>query len=136
MGLSFFHYQLQFSRSFTKKLNEHLAEVGLYQSQWLIVYYLKNYEASTLVEISRYLNVENPTISRTVNRLESSGLIKRIPTTDKRERKITLTEKGNAVYQKAIEVVEAFEQELIKGISDEEREIALRTIMTLRKKLT
>ena len=89
-----------------------------------------------MVEISRYLNVEKPTISRTVNRLESSGLIKRIPTTDKRERKITLTEKGNAVYQKAIEVVEAFEQELIKGISDEEREIALRTIMTLRKKLT
>ena len=37
--------------------------------------------------------------------------------------------------QSAIKVVEAFEQELIDGISEEEREVTLRTIQTLRKKL-
>lgn len=135
MALSFFHHQLQFSRSFTKKLNEQLAEVGLFQSQWLIVYYLKHYGASTLVEISRYLNVEKPTISRTADRLEKSQLIERITSNDKRERRIQLSEKGNAVYEKAIKVVEAFEQELMKGISEEEKEVALQTIMTLKKKL-
>ncbi|WP_338469606.1 MarR family transcriptional regulator [Niallia sp. XMNu-256] len=135
MELSFFHYQLQFSRSFTKKLNEQLREVGLYHSQWLIVYYLKHYEASTLVEISRYLNVEKPTISRTVDRLEQSQLVERISSNDKRERKIKLTVKGNEVYQEAIKVVETFEGELIEGITETEREMILRAFKTLKDKL-
>ncbi|WP_428908167.1 MarR family winged helix-turn-helix transcriptional regulator [Niallia sp. Krafla_26] len=135
MELSFFHHQLQFSRSFTKKLNEQLSEIGLYQSQWLIVYYLKHYGSSTLVGISRYLNVEKPTISRTVDRLEKSQLVERIPSNDKRERIIRLTEKGNEVYEKAIQIIEVFEQSLIEGIPDSEKEIALKTIMILKGKL-
>jgi MarR family transcriptional regulator, transcriptional regulator for hemolysin len=88
-----------------------------------------------LVEISQYLNVEKPTISRTVDRLQKSQMIEKVPSNDKRERKIQLSEKGNDVYSKAIKVVEAFEQELIDGISEVEREVTLRTIQTLRKKL-
>jgi len=135
MELSFFHHQLQFSRYFTKKLNERLSEIGLYQSQWQIVYYLKHYGASTLVEISRYLNVEKPTITRTVDRLEKNLLIEKISSQDKRERKIKLTEKGNQVYEKAIEVVDAFEKELMLGISKDELNTSLRIIKTLKERL-
>jgi MarR family transcriptional regulator, transcriptional regulator for hemolysin len=135
LSLSFFHLQLQFSRSYTKKLNEQLAEFDLYLSQWSIVYYLKHFGASTLVEISQYLNVEKPTVSRTVDRLQKSQMIEKVPSNDKRERKIQLSEKGNDVYSKAMKVVEVFEQELIDGISEVEREVTLRTIQTLGKKL-
>lgn len=135
LELSFFHHQLQFSRTFTKKLNEQLSEIGLYQSQWLIVYYLKQYGSSTLVGISRYLNVEKPTISRTVDRLEKNQLIERVPSNDKRERIIRLTEKGNEVFEKAIKIVVVFEQSLLEEIPEVDREIALRTVMTLKEKL-
>ena len=95
MSQSFFHQNLQFTRSFSKKLNEQLVEIGLYHSQWLLVYYLKQFGASTIVEISHYLDVEKPTISRTVDRLELRQLVEKIPSKDKRERRIGLTRKGD-----------------------------------------
>jgi len=135
LSLSFFHQHLQFSRSFTKKLNEQLACVGLYHSQWIIVYYLKQFGASTLVEISQYIDVEKPTITRTANRLEENQLIEKVPSKDKRERKIRLTEKGNLVYQEAKKVVDEFENQLLTEISMTDLEITLRTIQQLKEKL-
>ncbi len=133
---SFFHQNLQFARLFTKKLNEQLIAIGLYQSQWTIVYYLIQSGPSTLVEISQYLNVEKPTVSRTVDRLEKAGIIEKIPSKDKRERRIQLTDKGNQVYYEAIAVVEAFEQKLIEEISQADMETTCRTIQHIRERLT
>jgi DNA-binding MarR family transcriptional regulator len=104
----FFHHNLQFSRSFTKKLNEQLAKVDLYHSQWSIVYYLSQFGCSTLVEISTYLDVEKPTVTRTVNRLEELELI---------------------------EQVEEFELQLMSGLAEEDREATLRTLIFLKEKL-
>ncbi|MFD6206578.1 MarR family winged helix-turn-helix transcriptional regulator [Peribacillus sp. NPDC060253] len=131
----FFHHNLQFSRSFTKKLNEQLAKVDLFHSQWLIVYYLYQYGCSTLVEISTYLDVEKPTVTRTVNRLEERGLIEQIPGKDKRERRIQLTEPGVRTYQEAKKVVEEFELQLMTGLAEEDREATLRTLLFLKGKL-
>ncbi|WP_337018529.1 MarR family transcriptional regulator [Oceanobacillus massiliensis] len=135
MGYSFFHQQLQFTRSFKKKLNERLAEAGLFHSQWLLIYCLECQKSATLVDISEYLDVEKPTITRTVKRLAEQGLVEGIPSEDKRERRIKLTEKGIQVYEEAGRIVEQFEQELLKGISKQDEEITIRTIQHLRKKL-
>ncbi|AXN41748.1 MarR family transcriptional regulator [Peribacillus butanolivorans] len=126
---------MQFSRSFTKKLNEQLAKVDLFHSQWLIVYYLNQYGCSTLVEISNYLDVEKPTVTRTVNRLEERKLIEQIPGKDKRERRIQLTESGERTYQEAKKVVEEFELQLMSGLAEEDRETTLRTLLFLKEKL-
>ncbi|MFF2287463.1 MarR family winged helix-turn-helix transcriptional regulator [Peribacillus butanolivorans] len=131
----FFHHNLQFSRSFTKKLNEQLAKVDLFHSQWLIIYYLNQYGCSTLVEISNYLDVEKPTVTRTVNRLEERKLIEQIPGKDKRERRIQLTESGERTYQEAKKVVEEFELQLMSGLAKEDRETTLRTLLFLKEKL-
>ncbi|MBK5444136.1 MULTISPECIES: MarR family winged helix-turn-helix transcriptional regulator [unclassified Peribacillus] len=131
----FFHHNLQFSRSFTKKLNEQLAKVNLFHSQWLIIYYLNQYGCSTLVEISNYLDVEKPTVTRTVNRLEERKLIEQIPGKDKRERRIQLTESGEITYQEAKKVVEEFELQLMSGLAEEDRETTLRTLLFLKGKL-
>ncbi|MGE7765421.1 MarR family winged helix-turn-helix transcriptional regulator [Peribacillus sp. NPDC096540] len=131
----FFHHNLQFSRSFTKKLNEQLAKVDLFHSQWLIVYYLNQYGRSTLVEISNYLDVEKPTVTRTVNRLEERKLIEQIPGKDKRERRIQLTELGERTYQEAKKVVDEFELQLMSGLAEEDREVTLRTLLFLKEKL-
>lgn len=132
---TFFHQQMQFSRSFTKKLNEVLAESGLYHSQWQIANYLKHNGPATLVEISNYLDVEKPTITRTVDRLAKRRLIAEIASQDKRERKIQLTEEGQKVYREARTAVDAFEQYLIEGISDADKETAIRTIQAIKAKL-
>lgn len=135
MASSYFHQHLQFSRSFTKKLNEQLASVGLYHSQWMIVYYLKQFGASTLVEISQYNDVEKPTITRTVNRLDEMQLIQKVASKDKRERKIQLTEKGNLVYEEAKKVVDEFENKLLEEISLADLDTTVRTVQLLKEKL-
>lgn len=131
----FFHHNLQFSRTFTKKLNEQLAKVDLFHSQWMIIYYLKQYGSSTLVEISNYLDVEKPTVTRTVNRLEERKLIEQIPGKDKRERRIQLTDLGEKTYLKARKAVEEFELQLLEGLPEEDREATLRTLKFLKEKL-
>jgi MarR family transcriptional regulator, transcriptional regulator for hemolysin len=132
---SFFHQNLQFTRSFTKRLNEQLVGIGLYHSQWTIVYYLKQFGPSTLVEISHYIDVEKPTISRTVNRLEKSQLIEKIPSKDRRTRVVQLTEKGNQVFIEAKKVVDEFEEKLMEGIPKNDMQTTLRTIQLLKEKL-
>ena len=131
----FFHHNLQFSRTFTKKLNEQLAKVDLFHSQWMIIYYLKEYGSATLVEISNYLDVEKPTVTRTVNRLEERKLIEQIPGKDKRERRIQLTDLGEETYLKARKAVDEFELQLIDGLSEEDWEATLRTLKFLKEKL-
>jgi len=135
LSLSFFHQNLQFSRSFTKGLNEQLVGIGLYHSQWVIVYYLKQFGPATLVEISHYIDVEKPTISRTVDRLERSQLIEKIPSKDRRKRLIQLTEQGNQVYVEAKKLVDEFEKKLIEGIPEGDMVTTFRTMQLLKEKL-
>ena len=136
MEHSFFHQQSQFARSFKKKLNEQLAKIGLFHSQWLLIYCLKQQKSATLVELSNYLDVEKPTITRTVKRLEEQNLIENIPSHDKRERRIQLTDKGIHVYEEAIRIVSNFEQGLVKEISERDLETTLRMIKCLKTNLT
>lgn len=131
----FFHQQAQFTRSFKKKLNEKLAEAGLFHSQWLVIYCIKQQQSVTLVQISNYLDVEKPTISRTVKRLEEQGFIEDIASEDKRARRIRLSSKGQEVFEHAQEIVSRFEAELVKHISDADLEIALKTIQKIKEKM-
>ena len=137
LSLSFFHQNLQFTKRdrLPRVSNEQLVRIGLYHSQWVIVYYLKQFGPSTLVEISHYIDVEKPTISRTVDRLEKSQLIEKVPSKDRRTKIIQLTEKGNQVYMEAKKVVDEFENKLIEGIPEGDLETTFRTIQLLKEKL-
>ena len=123
------------SRILVNKLNEQIASYDLHHSQWMIVYYLKNFGASTLVGIATYLNIEKSAVTRTVDRLEKSALIKRIPVTDKRERRIQLTALGEEVYAACREVVDKFECNIMNGISEEEQAGVIKTLLKIRTNL-
>ena len=120
------------SRIFINKLNEQIAKYDLHHSQWMIVYYLKNFGPSSLVGIATYMNVEKSAVTRTVDRLEKSALIKRIPVIDKRERRIQLTDLGEEVYTACRQIVDKFELDILKGISNEERELVTNTLLKIR----
>ena len=131
----FFHKQLQLTRTFKKKLNEKLSVAGLFYSQWLVLYSIKQLQPVTLVEITKWLDVEKPTISRTVKRLKEQGMIKEVPSQDKRERRIHLTEKGEGKFGLGQRIVLQFETELLAGISEKDIDTMLRTIQHLQEKL-
>ena len=117
------HKVNQLARSFTKKLNEKISPLGLYSSQWGIIVYLYEKKQCTQIELSQYLSVEAPTITRTLARMEEMGWITREYGNDKREKHIKLTEKAYEMFIKWHEVDNNIEIDAIKDISKDELDI-------------
>lgn len=115
------HKVNQLGRCFNKKLNEKITPLGLHASQWGIILYLNEKKDCTQVEISQYLNVEAPTVTRTLARLEDMGLVERnISANDKREKHISLTSKAEEMFGQWFEASEELELEAAREISEAE----------------
>ncbi|WP_242634586.1 MarR family winged helix-turn-helix transcriptional regulator [Bacillus timonensis] len=122
-------------RPFESQLNVELSKHQLYRAQWSILYYIVNFGSPTLVEISNYLGVEKPTVTRTINRLEELGYVEHIPGKDKREKRMLLTVLGKMVYHDVRKTVDQFEQEIIKGVSEKELLEAVHVMKAIRNNL-
>ena len=88
----FFQRYLRLYRPLITSLNELLGAYQLSYSLWAVVFYIKNNGPSTLVDIANHYNVEKPTITRRVHRLEELQIVKQIAGQDRREKIIQLTE--------------------------------------------
>lgn len=115
------HMMQQKSRHFSKLINEALKKHELYMSQWSILYCLHKFGTMTQKEIWLYLNVEAPTMTRTLERMEKSEWIMREEGTDKRERIIKLTEKAKNEFSEIKESVESVEQKFLYHLTEEEK---------------
>ncbi|WML42297.1 MarR family transcriptional regulator [Neobacillus sp. OS1-2] len=122
-------------RPFENRLNIHLAEHQLYRAQWSILYYFATIGPTTLVELSHYMSVEKPTVTRTINRLEELGYVEHIPGKDKREKRMQLSELGRHVYNDVRVTIDRFEQESLKGISEDEQNEAIRIMGEIQKNI-
>lgn len=131
----FFHQLLMLYRPFENRLNIHLAEHQLYRAQWSILYYFATIGPTTLVELSHYMSVEKPTVTRTINRLEELGYVEHIPGKDKREKRMQLSELGRHVYNDVRVTIDRFEQESLKGISEDEQNEAIRIMGEIQKNI-
>ncbi|MCL6621393.1 MAG: MarR family transcriptional regulator [Syntrophobacterales bacterium] len=130
-----FHSINQVSRHYSKILNENLVPLGIYSAQWSIIFLLKRDGALSQKEISNYLGVEAPTMTRTLIRMEKSGWIIRLPGKDKREKKIELTEAALNEYPVWLKVVRKTEDEVLYQVLDEEIDDLLKLTQKLKNNL-
>ncbi|HWO77332.1 MAG TPA: MarR family transcriptional regulator [Bacillus sp. (in: firmicutes)] len=119
-------------RPFENNLNILLSKHQIQRAQWTIMYYLYNFGSATLVELSNYQGVEKPTITRTMNRLEEMGYVKQVPSEDKREKPMQLTELGVQIYKEVRLTIDEFEEDILKGISEEEQIEVIRIMGEIR----
>lgn len=126
----FFQRFLSLYRPLIATLNELLSPHGLSYSLWQVIFYVKHHGASTLVEISSFYNVEKPTITRRVQRLEELKMIEQIPGRDKREKVMMLTALGEEVYLQCRKKITELEHSVMAGVSEEDQ---MRTFHTLPK---
>ncbi|MEK3855896.1 MarR family winged helix-turn-helix transcriptional regulator [Cytobacillus sp. FSL H8-0458] len=131
----FFHSINQFTRHFSKVLNESLVPLGLYAAQWTIIYRLKTGGPSTQKEISSYLGVEAPTMTRTLARLEKSGWIARTAGKDKREKLISLTDAAILEYDNWLTAVRSSESNVLQNITEEEISTMIRLMAKMRENM-
>jgi MarR family transcriptional regulator, transcriptional regulator for hemolysin len=93
-----FHTINQLSRYLTNRINEELKPLGIYSSQWTVIYVLKTKGSLTQKELCQYLAIEAPPMTRTIQRLLTQGYVKQIQGKDKREKFIQLTEEALEKY--------------------------------------
>ncbi|MEH7106971.1 MarR family winged helix-turn-helix transcriptional regulator [Bacillus sp. JJ1764] len=113
-----FHTLHQLSRHLTNKLNEALKPLGLYGSQWAVIYVLHEKGSLTQKQLCEYLFVEAPPMTRTIQRLVSQRYVMQIPGKDKREKYIQLTEEAINSYPKWEQVVNETNKALLEGVPD------------------
>lgn len=131
----FFQQLLLLYRPFENNLNIQLNKHDLHRAQWSILYYLNNYGSATLVELANYQSVEKPTITRTIARLEELGYVEHVPSKDKREKRMRLTELGKKVYSEVRVTIDQYEQDILKGITEEEQLAAIRIMGEIRNNI-
>ncbi|GHH97703.1 MarR family winged helix-turn-helix transcriptional regulator [Neobacillus kokaensis] len=117
-----FHTLHQLSRHLTNKLNEALKPMGLYGSQWAVIFVLKQKGSLTQKELCDYLFVEAPPMTRTIQRLVKQGYVRQVPGQDKRERHIQLTDEALQEYSNWENAVNEMNQELLKSLPQSAQE--------------
>lgn len=132
---AFFHEYRMMYRPFINKLNVYLASHQLYSSQWAILRLLISEKSLTLVEISNSLNVEKPTTTRMIQKLNELGYVTTVPGKDKREKKVQLTSLGHDVCKDVQVTIEKFQLDALEGISVEEQIIVSKVLETVRNNL-
>lgn len=131
----FFQRFLMLYRPLISKLNELLYDYDLSYSLWQVIFYVKNNGPSTLVDISAHYNVEKPTITRNVQRLQQKQLVEVIPGKDKREKIIRLTLLGEETYMTCREKITELEYKIMMDITKEEQKAAFDVLPKIRKNL-
>lgn len=129
-----FHEIHQRSRLSIKEVNETLKEFSLYSSQWSILFCLKQFGSMTQTEIWQYMNVEAPTVTRTLTKLEQSGWIVRLQGKDKRERIAQLSEEAERIVPEIEKRILEVESELVSSLSEEEQEELIRLLKKIGEK--
>jgi len=124
----FFQRYLSLYRPLITRLNEIMSTYELSYSLWQVIFYIKNNGPSTLVDIANQYNVEKPTITRRVQRLEDLQIVKQIPGMDRREKVIQLTEVGEEIYQACRKKITDLEYRVMDGIANEEQMITFQTL--------
>lgn len=130
----FFQRYIRLYRPLINTINEILSEYDLSYSLWQVIYCVKHYGPTTLVEIAKRYNVEKPTITRRVNHLEERQLIKKVESRDKREKLIRLTESGEKLYSVCRVKITEFEIKMLDDMSEKEIKAFFQMLSTIQQK--
>jgi MarR family transcriptional regulator for hemolysin len=104
-------------------LEQRLAAAGSSFAVWTALFALTAKGPLIQRELAKLLNVEGPTLTRHLARMESEGLIERHRTTaDRRAAVVRLTEAGEAMYARLCGIVSAGGDTVLKGFSPREIE--------------
>ncbi len=116
------------NRAFRKKLDEKAAAMGLTAVQLRVLGSVSRLEAAGETEIhqndlERIEHVTHPAMTKLLQRLESKGFIRCVPSgLDRRYKKITCTERSAGIHHMILEQDEEVLSELCRNFTREQRE--------------
>jgi MarR family transcriptional regulator for hemolysin len=122
------------SKAVSRAFNDRLAEAGGSVPVWLILSSLKSNERRTQLDLARAVGIEGPTLTRHLDGLEQSGLIRRVrDDSDRRAVRVELTADGERLFQTLRHAVVAFNRDLTAGLTETELERIRKTLARLEQ---
>lgn len=113
---------VQVAKAHRARTHELLSELGLHVGQEMILVALTHHGDLTLTELADHLEVQPPTITKMVQRLESSEIVKREASKhDSRSSSICLTSKGKNLQAKIEKVWQQVEKEFFGNMTASEK---------------
>ncbi len=129
------HKVNQLARMFMKRFNEELDNCGLYSAQWAFALRLYERGSSTQKELSEYLVIEPPTVTRTLARMEEAGWVIKEEGADRRERKICLSPAAYKQFATWQETSNKLEATALTNIDKSELEVFTRVLQQMMDNL-
>ncbi|RLQ81229.1 MarR family transcriptional regulator [Mycetocola zhadangensis] len=120
-----------------RRLRAERAENELSDGQLSVLFGLRATGTHTLGELAEREHVSAPSMNRTVNCLEESGYLTRIPdTTDKRKANIQLTDAGTNVVKDTVRKRDAWLHNQFRALDHADREILAQAADLMRRLAT
>jgi MarR family multiple gene transcriptional regulator MgrA len=113
------------SHAAKKETDNNLKRLNLTMSQGLVLEYLNNTKDEELTQkaIEQHFNLQHPTVSGILKRLEKNGFITTsVNKADRRVKDISLTQKAIEIEEIAKQDKKLMEETFVKGLSKEEIE--------------
>jgi DNA-binding MarR family transcriptional regulator len=105
------------SRLRRKAFDRHIKGLKVTRSQWWVLAYVSRKDGMAQTQLAEKLDVGKVAIGGLIDRLERSGLAKRVPDEqDRRIKRIFLTPKGKRLVEKLREVSLEFNARVLEGI--------------------
>ena len=125
------HHLYLTMRAFTKGVNDAMKPLGLYSSEWTVLNFVAKHDSFPQSDIAAALEIERAAISKTLSKMEQKGLIVRTSSQDKREKRISLTEKGRELYPLAAQAAGNHRSAVLAGLSRDDRQQMLSFIQSM-----
>lgn len=129
------HKVNQLARMFMKRFNEGLEHSGLYSAQWAFVLRLYEQGSSTQKELSEYLTIEPPTVTRTLARMEEAGWVIKEEGTDRRERRVRLSPAAHEQFAAWQQISNQLEKTALGNIDKSELAVFTRVLEQMKDNL-
>ncbi|WP_346876414.1 MULTISPECIES: MarR family transcriptional regulator [unclassified Clostridium] len=112
------------AKKLADEFNRRLQENGTTRVQWIALFYIGKAGEISQKELSDYMDIKESSMVRLIDRMEKEELVERRKgSEDRRITKIILTDKGKFLKEELMPRGQAFQDDVLKGISKENLEI-------------
>ncbi len=103
------------------KLNQELKILNMTSSEAVLLYYLYRNEGASQYEISKKMKNDKAFITRTLNKLEKNGYVKKEKSeTDSRENKVYILPKAEKIKKLLYDILEKSGEFIFENLSEKE----------------
>ncbi|GHO46691.1 MarR family winged helix-turn-helix transcriptional regulator [Ktedonospora formicarum] len=120
---------IQVIKEHRRQADEALKQLGLHASQEFLLFLLWEDDGLSQSQLASRLKLELPTITKSVQRMERVGLVKRrLDEQDTRISRVYLTEQGRALYEPAMKLWKDLEARTCKHMTELEQALLRRLL--------